>query len=604
LFENQVAATPDATALIFESEQLSYAELNKRANQLAHYLRKRGIGPDSAVGICMERSIELVIALYGVIKAGGAYVPLDPEYPSERLAHMLEDANIQLLLTQHDVLDALPETGINILQVDQINDFIKDFDDANPVHVARANNLAYIIFTSGSTGRPKGVMNEHRGICNRLLWMQDEYPLHSDDRILQKTPFSFDVSVWEFFWPLMTGAQLVLAKPGGHRDTTYLANLIDSIKITTLHFVPSMLQVFLQDPNAGACTSLKRVICSGEALSFDLQQHFFTTLNAQLHNLYGPTEAAIDVTHWACKRDSHETSVPIGRPVANTQLYIVDTSGQRVPVGVPGELWIGGTQVARGYINQPELSAAVFVNDPLSPHPDARLYRTGDLARWREDGAIEFLGRIDHQIKLRGFRIELGEIEAQLDELGDVQQSVVLLREDVPDLKQLVAYIATADTTAFDSEAALAALGKSLPDYMVPARVIALTELPLTLNGKIDRSALPAPDAAAINKEYEAPRNITEEKLANLWADLLGIERIGIHDNFFALGGHSLVAMQLVSRIMESMQVELPLDTLFNSPTIAGLSETLSNSISATDAGKKNEIKTIDRSTRRTRRPR
>ncbi len=604
LFENQVAATPDATALIFESEQLSYAELNKRANQLAHYLRKRGIGPDSAVGICMERSIELVIALYGVIKAGGAYVPLDPEYPSERLAHMLEDANIQLLLTQHDVLDALPETGINILQVDQINDFIKDFDDANPVHVARANNLAYIIFTSGSTGRPKGVMNEHRGICNRLLWMQDEYPLHSDDRILQKTPFSFDVSVWEFFWPLMTGAQLVLAKPGGHRDTTYLANLIDSIKITTLHFVPSMLQVFLQDPNAGACTSLKRVICSGEALSFDLQQHFFTTLNAQLHNLYGPTEAAIDVTHWACKRDSHETSVPIGRPVANTQLYIVDTSGQRVPVGVPGELWIGGTQVARGYINQPELSAAVFVNDPLSPHPDARLYRTGDLARWREDGAIEFLGRIDHQIKLRGFRIELGEIEAQLDELGDVQQSVVLLREDVPDLKQLVAYIATADTTAFDSEAALAALGKSLPDYMVPARVIPLTELPLTLNGKIDRSALPAPDAATINKEYEAPRNITEEKLANLWADLLGIERIGIHDNFFALGGHSLVAMQLVSRIMESMQVELPLDTLFNSPTIAGLSETLSNSISATDAGKKNEIKTIDRITRRTRRPR
>jgi len=601
LFEQQVAATPDAVALVFEETRLTYAELNRQANQLAHCLRDRGIGPDSAVGVCMERSVELVVALYGIIKAGGAYLPLDPEYPRERLAHMLQDANVQLLLTQQTVLAALPEHALDTLQFDASQELIAGFADTNPESLAGPDNLAYIIFTSGSTGRPKGVMNEHRGIANRLLWMQDEYQLDCDDRVLQKTPFSFDVSVWEFFWPLMTGAQLVLAKPGGHRDTTYLARLINDAEITTLHFVPSMLQVFLQDPNAGACGSVKRVICSGEALPLDLQERFFTTLDAQLHNLYGPTEATIDVTYWACKHDSEATSVPIGRPVANTRLYIVDTSGQRVPVGVPGELWIGGVQVARGYINRPELSAAAFAADPFSQQPGARVYRTGDLVRWRPDGAIEFLGRIDHQVKLRGFRIELGEIEAQLDALEDVQQSVVLLREDVPGLKQLVGYVATADVSSFDSSAALDALARSLPDYMVPSAVMALTGFSLTPNGKVDRKALPAPDAPAAQHEYLAPRNETEEQLARLWADLLGTERVGIHDDFFALGGHSLVAMQLVSRIMQSMQVELPLDALFNAPTIAGLAENISNS-SADD--KVSEIKSISRSARRTRRPR
>jgi amino acid adenylation domain-containing protein/non-ribosomal peptide synthase protein (TIGR01720 family) len=601
LFEQQVDATPDATALACESEQLSYAELNSRANQLAHYLRSRGIGPDCAVGVCMERSIEMVIALYAVIKAGGAYVPLDPDYPRERLAHMLEDANIRLLLTQQAVTDSLPEHAIDTLQVDTSQQSIAEFATTNPEPLADPHNLAYIIFTSGSTGRPKGVMNEHRGICNRLLWMQDEYQLDSADRVLQKTPFSFDVSVWEFFWPLMTGAQLVLAKPGGHRDTTYLARLIDSAAITTVHFVPSMLQVFLQDPNAGACNSLKRVICSGEALPFELQERFFATLDAQLHNLYGPTEAAIDVSYWACERDSDATSVPIGRPVANTQLFVVDSSGQRVPIGVPGELWIAGVQVARGYINRPELSTAAFGDDPFSDRPGARVYKTGDLARWRADGAIEYLGRIDHQVKLRGFRIELGEIETQLDALDEVQQSVVLLREDVPDLKQLVAYVITENAATFDAEAAKNALGRSLPDYMLPTTIIALPDFPLTPNGKIDRNALPAPDAPATQNEYAAPRNETEEQLAKLWTELLGAEQVGIYDDFFALGGHSLVAMQMVSRIMATMQIELPLDALFNSPTIAGLAENIAND---GGANKTSAIKSISRTERRTRRPR
>ncbi|MCP4927635.1 MAG: amino acid adenylation domain-containing protein [Gammaproteobacteria bacterium] len=600
LFETQVSYNGNAIAVSYAGESLTYSELNAQANQLANYLRSKGVGPDTPVGVCVDRSLELVITLLGILKAGGAYVPLDPEYPQQRLTYMLEDADISLLVTQSKLHSSFPDYDIDVFLIDEDWDKLSNEATNNPEQNAGPNNLAYIIFTSGSTGRPKGVLNEHHGIVNRLLWMQEEYKLDATDAVLQKTPFSFDVSVWEFFWPLTTGARLVMAKPGGHRDSGYLIKEIISEKITTMHFVPPMLQVFLQDTTATNCTSLKRVICSGEALSMELQQHFFAMLPAELHNLYGPTEAAIDVSYWACERDTKETAVPIGAPVTNTQLHIVDKYGHPCAIGLPGELWIGGDQVARGYINRPELTAAAFITDPFSGKPDARIYKTGDLVRWRADGNIEFLGRIDHQIKLRGFRIELGEIESHLVQLDKVQQAVVLLREDTPGLKQLIAYVECTEPAEFEQENARSILNKHLPDYMVPTAFVALQTFPLTANGKLDRKALPAPEMQENETAYIAPRNEIEQQLAAMWSELLGIDQVGIEDDFFALGGHSLVAMQVVSQIMQAMGVQLPLEVLFDAPTIASLAESVNKSTN--DKADTSVIKRISRTQRRARR--
>ncbi len=442
LIEDQVERTPDALALAFEDQRLTYRQLNQRANQLAHHLQKLGVGPDTLVGICVERSIEMVVGLLGIIKAGGAYVPMDPEYPKDRLAFMLQDAAAPVLLTQERLAGSIPAHKGKVIRLDADWPEIAKESAANPRSAAGAQNLAYMIYTSGSTGRPKGAMNTHVAIVNRLLWMQDEYKLNATDRVLQKTPFSFDVSVWEFFWPLLTGAGLVVAVPGGHKDGSYLAALIAREKITTLHFVPSMLAVFLEEEALEtSCASLKRVICSGEALPYDLQERFFTRLPAELHNLYGPTEAAVDVTYWACERRSKLRTVPIGRPIANIQIYLLDSQLRPVPIGVPGELHIGGIGLARGYHNRPELTAEKFIPDPLSTEPGARLYKTGDLARFLPDGAIEYLSRIDHQVKIRGFRIELGEIETALAQHPAVKETVVLAREDTPGDKRLVAYL-------------------------------------------------------------------------------------------------------------------------------------------------------------------
>lgn len=437
--EDQVARTPDAIAVEFADETLSYRELNGRANQLAHYLQAKGITPDTLVGICVERSLEMVIGLLGILKAGGAYVPLDPTYPAERLVFMVQDAQTPVLLSQQHLADLLPQSSAQRVYLDSDWSAIAKASTATPAASVNASNLAYMIYTSGSTGKPKGALNEHRGICNRLLWMQDTFQLDSSDAVLQKTPFSFDVSVWEFFWPLMTGARLVVAKPEGHKDPDYLTYLIQTKHITTLHFVPPMLHVLLDVSDLVHCPSIRRVICSGEALAYELQQSFFAQTKAQLHNLYGPTEAAIDVTHWACREDSPLSIVPIGKPVANTQLYIVDGQGQPTPVGVPGELLIGGVQVGRGYHNRPELTAEKFIAN-LFVGGEGRLYRTGDLARYLPDGNIEFLGRIDHQVKVHGFRIELGEIEVAMTQHPAVKQAVVLVHQDKLDDKQLVAY--------------------------------------------------------------------------------------------------------------------------------------------------------------------
>jgi amino acid adenylation domain-containing protein len=583
LFENQVERSPDAIAVIFEDQQLTYRELNTKANQLAHHLQTLGVAPEVLVGICVERSLEMVIALLGILKAGGAYVPLDPAYPQERLAFMLHDTSVPVLLTQARLLESLPHHQAKVICLDADWDAISQQRQQNLTSWVTINNLAYVIYTSGSTGRPKGAMNTHMGICNRLLWMQDTYQFTPADSVLQKTPFSFDVSVWEFFLPLLHGSRLVVAQPGGHQDSAYLVKLIAQEQITTLHFVPSMLQVFLQEPGLEKCKSLKRVICSGEALPFELQKRFFASLDAELHNLYGPTEAAIDVTFWTCKRQSDLPIVPIGRPIANTQIYLLDSQGQPVPIGVPGELHIGGKGLARGYLNRPELSAEKFISNPFSDEPGARLYKTGDLCRYLPDGNIEFLDRIDNQVKIRGFRIELGEIEAALTQHSAVRASVVVVREDEPGSKRLVAYVVPHPEQALTITELRRFLKDKLPEYMMPSAFMILEALPLTPNGKVNRQALPAPELARpeLEKSFAEPRTPIEEVLAAIWIDILRLEQVGIHDNFFELGGHSLLATQVISRLRKVFQVELPLRCLFESPTIAELAETIEKTMKA-----------------------
>ncbi len=433
LFEEQVARTPDAIALDYEGERLTYAELNERANQLARHLNQLGAGAETIVGVCVERSLEMIVALFGILKSGAAYLPLDPEYPQTRLQHMLEDAGVRIVLTQQHVAHNILQNGGQVICLDtEWAERMGGLSTGNLRHYPSVDNLAYTIYTSGSTGKPKAAMNAHRGIVNRLLWMQDAYELTAADRVMQKTPFTFDVSVWEFFWPLLNGARLVIARPGGHQDAAYLVKLIREQQITTVHFVPSMLQLFVEQAGVESCRSLRNVICSGEALRYELQERFFARVNAKLHNLYGPTEAAVDVTYWECRRGGDQQIVPIGRPIANLQMYALDREMRPVPIGVAGELYIGGIGVGRGYLNRADLTAERFVPNPFSTEGGTRLYRTGDLGRYLFDGTIEFLGRIDYQVKVRGQRIELGEIEAALIEHEEVSDAVVVAREDEP----------------------------------------------------------------------------------------------------------------------------------------------------------------------------
>ncbi|UOO60614.1 non-ribosomal peptide synthase/polyketide synthase [Pseudomonas aeruginosa] len=545
LFEEQVERTPTAPALAFGEERLDYAELNRRANRLAHALIERGIGADRLVGVAMERSIEMVVALMAILKAGGAYVPVDPEYPEERQAYMLEDSGVELLLSQSHLKLPLAQ-GVQRIDLDQADAWLENHAENNPGIELNGENLAYVIYTSGSTGKPKGAGNRHSALSNRLCWMQQAYGLGVGDTVLQKTPFSFDVSVWEFFWPLMSGARLVVAAPGDHRDPAKLVALINREGVDTLHFVPSMLQAFLQDEDVVSCTSLKRIVCSGEALPADAQQQVFAKLpQAGLYNLYGPTEAAIDVTHWTCMEEGKD-AVPIGRPIANLACYILDGNLEPVPVGVLGELYLAGRGLARGYHQRPGLTAERFVASPFVA--GERMYRTGDLARYRADGVIEYAGRIDHQVKLRGLRIELGEIEARLLEHPWVREAAVL----AVDGKQLVGYVVLESESGDWREALAAHLAASLPEYMVPAQWLALERMPLSPNGKLDRKALPAPEVSVAQAGYSAPRNAVERTLAEIWQDLLGVERVGLDDNFFSLGGDSIVSIQVVSRARQA----------------------------------------------------
>nr|WP_314532434.1 non-ribosomal peptide synthetase [uncultured Pseudomonas sp.] len=560
LIEAQVLAQPEALALCFNDLSLNYAQLNSRANRLAHRLIEAGVGPDVLVGLAVERSIDMVVGLLAVLKAGGAYVPLDPEYPRERLAYMLEDSGVKLLLTQAHLREQLPiPQGLETLVLGESG--FENYSDANPGIALDGENLAYVIYTSGSTGQPKGAGNRHSALLNRLHWMQEAYGLDASDTVLQKTPFSFDVSVWEFFWPLMTGARLLVAAPGDHRDPAKLINLINQQQVTTLHFVPSMLQAFLQDPAVSTCQSLQRIVCSGEALPVDAQQQVFAKLpHAGLFNLYGPTEAAIDVTHWTCV-DEGRDAVPIGRPIANLGCYILDNNFEPVPLGVLGELYLGGIGLARGYHRRPALTAERFVAHPFIK--GERLYRTGDLARYRDNGVIEYAGRIDHQVKLRGLRIELGEIEARLLEHAWVREAAVL----AVDGKYLVGYLVLLDAGDDWRDVLGVHLGQHLPDYMVPAQWRVLEQMPLSPNGKLDRKALPKPEAT---QQYEAPQSALEQQIAAIWADVLGVEQVGLNDNFFERGGDSIISIQVVSRA-RAAGIHFTAKALFQHQTVRSL---------------------------------
>ena len=573
----QARRTPETVAVELETERLTYRQLVDEAHQLAHHLATLGVGCESRVGLSMERHPRLLVALLGTLAAGAAYVPLDPGYPRKRLDFMLDDARLDALITHG--LETTVEHGLP--RVDLLHDRrrLEGLPTSAPGVGVDPEHLAYVLYTSGSTGRPKGAMNSHGAIVNRLLWMQTAYPLGPDDRVLQKTPMSFDVSGWELFWPLMVGARLVMARPGAHVDSAYLARTVAERRVTTLHFVPSMLRLFVEEPAVTGHGGLRRVIASGEALPRELCERFHQRLpGVELHNLYGPTEAAIDVTAHPC-RPGATGPVPIGRPIRNLRLHVLDTVGRPVPVGVPGELMIGGVGLARGYHRRPGLTAERFVPDPFTRRGGDRLYRTGDLARYLADGAIEFLGRLDHQVKLRGQRIELGEIEAALAELETVREAVVLTRE-LAGRTQLVAYVVGREARRDLApgrekvEPLRHALAERLPEVMVPGVWVFLDTLPTTANGKLDRRALPEPTLAG-SRDWVAPASANERRVAEIWGEVLGRSRVGARDNFFDLGGHSLALVEVAQKLHARLGVELPVLELFQAPTVAGLAQRL-----------------------------
>lgn len=567
---------PNRAILFFEEETLSYRELETRANRLARHLREQGVEREDLVGVFQERSFDLVVSLLAILKAGAAYVPLDPEYPRQRIEFMIEDAGLRATITTERLRANLPAGSARVIEVDRIRRELESLPDTPlPITVA-PENAAYMIYTSGSTGRPKGAVNSHRAICNRLLWMQDALPIDDRDRVLQKTPFSFDVSVWEFFWPLLTGSPMVLAKPGGHQDPIYLAELIARQKVTTLHFVPSMLRLFLEAPNLHRCASLRQVVCSGEALPADTVARFREVMTARLHNLYGPTEAAVDVTWWPAPEAGNGTGViPIGKPIANIEMRVLDGELRQAPIGVAGELYISGTGLARGYHGRPGLTAERFLPNPLAATPGGRMYRTGDSARYLPEGNIEYLGRLDDQIKIRGFRVELGEIRAVINQHPDVRDSVVTTHGDRSESLRLAAYCVPEAGAQPGVEEIRAWMAAELPEYMTPSAVILLDKIPLLPNGKVDRKSLPAPQPASRATTPAGPASRLEKRIAEVWKSVLTIERVGIDDNFFDLGGNSLLLVSAHYRINEFAPRPLALVDLFACPTIRSLARFL-----------------------------
>ncbi len=564
-FEAQAQNTPNATALVFRQESYTYGELNERANQVAHYLIEKGTKTDDIVAVSLERSLEMMVYIYGILKAGAAYLPIDTSTPAERLKFIADDAAFKIVFYNHDALDLDQLQHIQCLHTEKIENEVALQNRSNPNIITLPEQKAYIIYTSGSTGEPKGVKCHHKGITNRLNWMNRDYPITENDTLIQKTPITFDVSLWELFWPLQVGAKLIIELPEGHKDPDQLIDTITSNRVSVIHFVPSMLNAFVANSRVQSCVSLKRIFCSGEALPLNTVKQAYEKLDqTDIYNLYGPTEASVDVTSWHCTKESLETAIPIGFPVANTQMYILDQQLNKVPIGTKGELYIGGVQLASGYLNREQLTDERFISDPFSDNPTAKIYKTGDVGRYRVDGAIEYLGRTDSQIKIRGIRVELGEIEKAIEQYCKVSQVAVIVDQN----EVLIAYY-TANSS--DEIRFKKVLFDWLPDYMIPTHFVRLEELPLSKNGKVDKKALHKLDTSYEYEEedFVAPNGEIEELLADIWKEVLGLKQVGAHDNFIALGGHSLAAIRVTTRINEEIEMNFRLNKIFEHPTIA-----------------------------------
>ncbi len=582
LVELQVESTPAAVAVVFDDQRLCYSELNERANQLAHFLIDQGAEPGDLVGICLERSIEMVIGVLATLKAGCAYVPLDPSYPKERLAFIMSDTQVSVILTQEKLKNLAFNQKTRVIPLDSVWRSMSFESGENIKNRANPDHPAYIIYTSGSTGLPKGVVISHHAISNHMQWMQRVFPINSSDAVLQKTPFSFDASIWEFYAPLIAGGKLIIAKPEGHADVNYIVNTTIDQNVTILQFVPSVLQLMLDDPRFATCKSLRRVFCGGETLTAQLVNRFSKMLPwATLHNLYGPTETTIDVLSWNCPQKKRKSIIPIGKPIDNVKVYIVDKLLQPVPVGVRGELLIGGDCLSLGYLNRPKLTSEKFIPDPFSRVNGARLYKTGDLVRYLPDGNIEFLGRLDHQVKIRGYRIELGEIESVLSRHIGVKEAIVIAREDSPGDKRLVAYVVVKDKPNISLDDLRNFLKEKLPGYLLPSAFMILERFPLTANGKTDRGALPPPSNSPVQRDDRSDGKETpfQEEVRKIWQDILHKDHVGIHDDFFELGGHSLLAMQIISRVRRDFQVELSIHDVFEFTTVAGIAKVIDQKI-------------------------
>ena len=574
LFHEQAARSPGAVAVIFEDQTLTYRELNLRSNRLAYYLRGLGVGPEVLVGLCLERSVEMVTGVLAILKAGGSYVPLDPAYPEERIAFMLEDAAPTVLLTRQNLLGRLPENKARVVCLDSDWETIALQPDDDLPATSAPFHPAYVVYTSGSTGRPKGVIGLHRGAINRFHWTWENYPFATGEVCCQKTALSFVDSVREIFGPLLRGIPLVIIPDAVVRDPRRLIETLAEKHVTRIDLVPSLLDAIL-DVEADLEHKLRKLklwVASGEALSAELCERFYARLpQSELLNLYGATEAS--ATHSDTRRrDASSSTVPIGRPISNTQVYLLDRYLQPVPIGVPGELHIGGVSLARGYLNRPELTAERFIPHPFADLPGERLYKTGDLARYRADGTLEYLGRIDNQVKIRGFRVELGETEQVLRQSTAVREAVVVAREDQQGIQKLVAYVVSEAETP-TATTLRNHLQRHLPEYMVPSAFVFLGALPLTPNGKVDRRALPAPDTSrpAMEQSYLAARSPAEKAMVEIWQEVLDLEQVGVHDDFFAMGGHSLKATLLANRIRGAFHIEIPMVSIFQVPTVAGL---------------------------------
>ena len=576
LFEEQVERTPDATAVRFEGRQLTYGEMNARANQLASYLQRLGVGPEKRVGICVERSLEMVVGLLGILKAGGAYVPLDPLYPRERLEFMLNDAQISVLLTQKPLVRQLPRTETLAVCLDDWTVFDQE-NQENPTRETEADSAAYIIYTSGSTGAPKGVVGLHRGAVNRFAWMWSTYPFEANEISCIKTSLSFVDSVWEVFGPLLNGTPSTIIPDQVAKDPQLLIQTLADNHVTRIVLVPSLLKAILDvDPNLQShLPDLKLWTSSGEPLSRELAERFRQCLpNSKLLNLYGSSEVSADATCYETRETESSGSVSIGRPIHNTQIYLLDSHLQPVPIGISGEICVGGAGLARGYLNRPELTTERFIPNAFSDEPRSRLYRTGDLARYLANGNIEFLGRVDNQVKIRGYRVEPAEVEAVLNQHPAVQESVVVAHEGTSSAERyLVAYVVSTDQPKPSANQLRGFLKDKLPEFMVPSVFVLLETLPLMPNGKVDRGALPLPETARLELEnvFVGPRTEAEQLVAQVWREVLKVEKIGVHDNFFELGGHSLTATQVIARLRDAFRAEVPLRFLFETPTVADL---------------------------------